>query len=154
MMGIKEQTNVVCGLVHVAVALKLCVANHPIEAKDLQERLELVESMLEECMQSDSMDADSNVLQVLHDTGSHSSSSGSSTVQYRNPIVSKAQAFMSGPLAQCIKYKLCSLLGTTQVGYFGSEYLRCIFIRTTFLVTFFPFLPFLLFSSCTGLFVV
>ena len=112
-MGIKEQTNVVCGLVHVAVALKLCVANHPIEAKDLQERLELVENMLEECMQSDSMDADSNVLQVLNDSGL--CNRNVNTIQYRNPIVSKAQAFMSGPLAQCIKYKLCSLLGTTQV---------------------------------------
>ena len=42
-------------LVNISTALKLAAVSHPLEARDLNERFNSLENMLNECMSSDSM---------------------------------------------------------------------------------------------------
>ena len=115
MMGIKDRVyfnhdlDLVDSLVQVAVALSLCADAHPLEKMDLEDRLRIVQQMLAACMDSDSMDDERNVTKVLQ------CPEWRRKHEFVNPVVHKAQTLLRGPLAQCIKYKLYDLIGTTQV---------------------------------------
>ena len=105
----QRDREIVRSLVQLAVALKLAVDSHPLEALDLQTHLSGVERMLAECMAADSMDDERNLAMVLQ------SRKNDEKMHFEATKLSQARSFNSGPLVLCVQHRLFSLLGTTEV---------------------------------------
>ena len=104
-----DELDVVNNLVNFSVGLKKAMRASPLEAADLQERLEVVQDILVDVMHVNTMDNEHNVL-LLVESRSLLNKEFSETLHC-------AKAFIQGPLVLCLQHQFLSILGTRQVHY-------------------------------------
>ena len=95
-------------MVHLAAGIKQAMKSCPMEASDLESRLNIVEQLLVALMSLNSMDDDRNVLLAIEHRD----------VRARDDLsenVHQARALLRGPLQLCYDNKLLFVLGTRQV---------------------------------------
>ncbi len=104
-----EDIDIVACLVHLGVAIKLAADIHEMEGPDLVERLRRIDNMLVECMESDGLDQENNVVKVFRNRKPVNNSF------ILNERVSAAKTLIEGPLFCCIENEILSIMGTRQV---------------------------------------
>ena len=104
-----DDLDIVASLVQVGVAIKEAGNVNYLEVPDLAERLSRIDDMLVECMSSDALDHENNVVKVFGKKKEKSDNTSS------NENVIAAKTFIDGPLCNCIKSKILSIMGTRQV---------------------------------------
>ena len=112
--------EIIRGITSIACAIKRAMSSHPLEAFELEHRLEVAQNMLVQCMHSHSMENRENLIRVLrvgkiNNMGEGTSSHGSIRGLGASKEVAEAMLFFEGPLQQCLDNELEVLLGTTQV---------------------------------------
>ena len=102
-----DELNMVNNLVNLSVGLKLAIEASPLEASDIQERLDVTQEILRDCMNVHAMDNERNVLLAVEDR--HMRNRNYSENSHR------ARSFMQGPLMLCLQHSFLHILGTRQV---------------------------------------
>jgi len=104
-------------LIDISRALVLAAENHPLEKKDLDERLQKIEDMLHTCFDSDAMDKQENLVYLLSCyNGSDDKKKAILKKEKMEFAYSRAETLIYGPLSTCIDdERLTKILGTAQI---------------------------------------
>jgi ankyrin repeat protein len=105
-------------LINILWALKWAAATHPLEKRDLDERYDDIDRMVNSIFKSDCLDKIENICSLFLNSITNFDEKDDNANNNQYSIIKHAQTFTTGPLQKCIDYGLIKCLGTSQVSWY------------------------------------